>query len=233
MTSPSPILKFADVTIESKPHYETGLCDISFEVTPGDLFLVHIDREDERLPLADAAEGLEPPVQGCVTFLGLDWQSMSADRAATRRGKIGRMFEDEGWISDLDMEENIILSQCHHTRRDEAEILEEALQFSRLFGLPGLPRGRPGSVLRSDLRKAACIRALLGRPVLIILERPERGLYADLIAPLAEAVESARQRGAAVLWTASDPRIWNNPQLRATRRAKVAGSQLQTMELEA
>lgn len=233
MSSPTPILKFTAVTIESNPHYETGLCDISFELEPGDLLLVHIDREDERLPLADAAQGLEPPVQGCVTFLGQDWQRMSADRAAAQRGKIGRMFEDEGWISDLDLEENIVLSQCHHTRRREADILAEALQFSRLFGLPDLPRGRPGSVLRSDLRKAACIRALLGQPVLIVLERPERGLYADLVAPLAKAVEAARQRGAAVLWTASDPRIWNNPQLRANRRAKVVGSQLQTMQAEA
>lgn len=230
MISPISILKFTDVTIEPSRRYETGLCNISFELKQGDLLLVHIEREDERLPLADAAEGLECPVRGCVAFLDQDWQSLSADRAAAERGKIGRMFEDEGWISDLDLEENIILSQCHHTRRREADILEEALQISRLFGLPGLPGGRPGSVLRSDLRKAACIRALLGQPVLIVLERPERGLYADLIAPLAKAVESARQRGAAVLWTASDPRIWNNPQLCATHRAKVVGSQLQTIE---
>ena len=232
MTSLTSILKLSEVTIESCTQYEFGLSNVSFELKAGELFLVRIEREDERLPLADAAEGLASPTQGSVAFLGEDWQSMSADHAAARRGTIGRLFEDEGWISDLDLDQNIMLSQRHHTRRSEEEILNEAVQFARLFGLPGLPRGRPASVRRPDLRKAACIRAFLGQPALIILERPERGVYVDLIAPLVNAVQSARRRGAAVLWTASDPRIWQNPALGATSRAKMFGSQLHAMEGE-
>ena len=232
MTSPAPILKLSDVTIESGTEYEFGLSNVSFELKAGELWLVRIEREDERLPLADAAEGLVPPTQGRVTFLGEDWRGMSADQAATGRGKIGRLFEDEGWINELDLDENIMLSQRHHTRRSEADILDEAVNFARLFGLPGLPRGRPASVRRPDLRKAACIRAFLGQPTLIILERPERGLYADLITPLVNAVQSARQRGAAVLWLASDLRIWQNPALRPTSRAKMFGPQLHVMEGE-
>jgi phospholipid/cholesterol/gamma-HCH transport system ATP-binding protein len=139
------------------PHYETALWNISFELNSGDLLLVRIERENERLPLADAAEGIAPATQGGVMFRGEDWQVMSADRAAAQRGKIGRLFEDEGWINDVDVEQNIMLAQLHHTRRTEAEILEEALKFARMFGLPGLPRGRPGKVRRWDLRKAACI----------------------------------------------------------------------------
>jgi phospholipid/cholesterol/gamma-HCH transport system ATP-binding protein len=232
MSALASILKLSDVTIESCPQYEFGLSNVSFELKAGDLWLVRIEREDERLPLADAAEGLVPPTQGVVTFLGDDWRSMATDHAAAQRGKIGRLFEDEGWISDLDLDQNITLSQRHHTRRSEEEIMDEALKFARLFGLPGLPRGRPASVRRPDLRKAACIRAFLGQPALIILERPERGVYVDLIAPLINAVQSARRRGAAVLWTASDPRIWDNPSLCATNRAKMIGSQLHTLGAE-
>jgi len=232
MTSPSSILKLSDVTIESGTPYECGLSNVSCELKAGELWLVRLEREDERLPLADAAEGLAVPIQGRVAFLGEDWRSMSPDHAAARRGKIGRLFEDDGWISDLDLDQNIMLSQRYHTQRSEAEILDEAVKFARLFGLPGLPRGRPASVRRPDLRKAACIRAFLGQPALIILERPERGVYADLIAPLINAVRSARQRGAAVLWTASDPRIWKNPALGATHRAKFIGPQLHAMDVE-
>ena len=161
MNSSPPILKFSDVSVESSPHYETELWNISFALNPGDLLLVRIERENERLPLADASEGLVQPKPGSVMFLGEDWQSMSADHAAAQRGKIGRLFEGEGWVSDLEVDQNIVLSQRHHTRRSEEEILGEALQFARVFGLPGLPRGRPGSVRRPDLRKAACIRAFL------------------------------------------------------------------------
>jgi phospholipid/cholesterol/gamma-HCH transport system ATP-binding protein len=76
------------------------------------------------------------------------------------------------------------------------------------------------------LRKAACIRAFLGEPAFIILEQPVRGVYADFMSPLLNAVQSARTRGAAVLWTVTDPQIWNHPGVRATTRAKMFGAEL-------
>jgi phospholipid/cholesterol/gamma-HCH transport system ATP-binding protein len=230
MSALAAILNFASVTVESGPEYETGLWQISFTLNPGDLLLVRIERENERLPLADATEGLAAPVGGTVSFLGDDWRTLSADRAATQRGKIGRLFEDEGWISDIDVDENIMLAQRHHTRRTDDDIIDEALNLSRAFGLPGLPRGRPGRMRRWDLRKAACIRAFLGQPRLIIIEQPVRGVYADFMAPLLSAVQAARARGAAILWTVTDPQIWNNRAVRATIRARMLGSELRPME---
>src|SRR3954452_11922016 len=145
---PASILKFGNVTVPSSAQYETGLWNISLCLNPGDLLLVRIERENERLSLADAAEGLAPPSHGTVTFLDRDWKSLSADSAAAQRGKIGRLFEDEGWISDLDVDENILLAQLHHTERTDADIIKEALEIARMFRLPGLPRGRPGKVRR-------------------------------------------------------------------------------------
>jgi phospholipid/cholesterol/gamma-HCH transport system ATP-binding protein len=226
MNASSSILKFGNVTVQSSPHYETGLWDVSFALNPGDLLLVRIERENERLPLADATEGLVLPAQGTVSFLGRTWQSLSADHAATQRGKIGRLFEDEGWISDVDVDENIVLAQRHHTHRTEDQIMDEALKLARMFGLPGLPRGRPGRMRRWDLRKAACIRAFLGQPALIIIEQPVRGVYADFMSPLLSAVQSARSHGAAILWTVTDPQIWSNSAVRATTRARMLGSEL-------
>jgi phospholipid/cholesterol/gamma-HCH transport system ATP-binding protein len=223
----SPILKFNEVTVEAGAYFETGLWNTSFELNPGELLLVRMERENERLALSDATEGLVSPTHGSVTFLGEDWQTMTADHAAARRGKIGRLFEDEGWISDLEVDQNIMLAQRHHTHRNERDILEEALGLARVFGLPGLPRGRPGSMRRWDLRKAACIRAFLGQPAFIILEQPVHGNFADLTAPLINAVRSACKRGAAVLWTITDPKIWNHSGIGATKRARMFGSQLQ------
>jgi phospholipid/cholesterol/gamma-HCH transport system ATP-binding protein len=232
MNASPPILKFADVTIESSPSYETGLWNSSFALNPGELLLVRIEREDERLPLADATEGIVTPTHGSVTFLGENWKEMSADHAAAQRGRIGRLFEDEGWISDLEVDQNIMLSERHHTARSEEDILDEALKLARVFGLPGLPRGRPGNMRRWDLRKAACIRAFHGQPVFVIVEQPVRGVYADLMAPLLNAAKSARKRGAAVLWTTTDPKIWNHSGICATARARMFGSQLHALETE-
>ena len=70
----------------------------------------------------------------------------------------------------------------------------------------------------------------LGQPAFIILEQPARGVYADLMAPLASAAQSARKRGAAVLWTVVDPKIWNYSGIHATTRARMFGSELHAVE---
>lgn len=88
-----------------------------------------------------------------------------------------------------------MLAQRHHTGRDEEEIRREAANLARMFRLPGLPLWAPDRVRRQDLRKAGCIRAFLGRPQLILLENPTLGVYADIIAPLVNAVNPARRAG--------------------------------------
>jgi phospholipid/cholesterol/gamma-HCH transport system ATP-binding protein len=224
------ILRFHDVTIAPDREYESGISNLNSSLALGALAVVLLEKEQIRIPLADAAEGLVAPVRGTVTFLGEDWQTMAPDRVAAQRGKIGRVLEGESWLSDLDVDQDITLAQRHHTRRPVKEIEEEATQLCRVFGLPGLPRGRPSNARSQDLQKAACVRAFLGAPILILLENPTVGIYADVITPLINTVREARQRGAAVLWTTNELQVWSHPELRATARCRMLGSQMHVME---
>lgn len=230
MNPSAPILKFEEVAIASNPLYESAICDISFELSPGDLMLVLLDQEHLLLPLADAAQGLEAPMQGRITFFGKDWQRMRPGLAAKHRGRIGRIFSDGGWISNLDIDENITLAQRHHTRRPASGITDEAADLARQFGLPGLPLGTIAQLRRQDLQKAACVRAFLGEPRLILAEDPTRHVYADIIAPLVNTLFAARKRGAAVLWATSDPKVWNDAGIKPTVRCKMTGSQMHLIE---
>jgi phospholipid/cholesterol/gamma-HCH transport system ATP-binding protein len=230
MNQPIDILRFHDVTIAADSACGSGICTLNLSLVAGDLAAVLLEKEQVRIPLADAAEGLVAPVQGAVTFLGEDWQMMAPDRAAARRGKIGRVFECESWLSDLDVDQDITLAEQHHTHRAINEIEEEAIDLCHVFGLPGLPHGRPSSVPWQDLQKAACVRAFLGAPVLILLENPTVGTYVDVITPLIVAVHDACRRGAAVLWMTNEPQVWNHPELRATSRCRMVGSLVQVVE---
>jgi phospholipid/cholesterol/gamma-HCH transport system ATP-binding protein len=224
MNESTDILRFYDVTIAADHRHESGIPAFNLSLASGDLTVVLWEKEEVRPPLADAAEGLVAPVRGTVTFLGEDWQTMTADRAAAQRGKIGRVFEGESWLSDLNVDQNVTLAQRHHTCRPVKEIEQEATQLCRVFGLAGLPRGRPSNARWQDLQKAACVRAFLGAPILILLENPTVGIYADVIAPLVNTVRDARERGAAVLWTTNELQVWNNPELHATARWRMLGS---------
>jgi len=230
MNESTDILRFHDVKIAPDSDRESGISSLNLSLSPGDLTVVLWEKEQVRIPLADAAEGLVSPLRGTVTFLGEDWQTMAANRMAAQRGKIGRVFEGESWLSDLDVDQNITLAQRHHTRRAVKEIEEEATHLCLVFGLPGLPRGRPSNARWQDLQKVACVRAFLGAPILILLENPTVGVYADVIAPLINTVCEARERGAAVLWTTNELLAWNNPELRATSRWRVLGSPTCVME---
>jgi phospholipid/cholesterol/gamma-HCH transport system ATP-binding protein len=224
--APSSILRFSHVTVEADQRYDSAIWDVSFSLAPGELVLVRLDATHALLPLADAAQGLVEPGEGTVEFAGEDWSSMKAWRVAELRGQIGRIFEERGWISNLDIEENLFLSQEYHTKRRESEIAREAAMLSRLFGLPGIPRGRPAQVRPMDLQRAACERAFLGRPQLLILESPTTAAAPDMLAALINASREARSRGAGILWTTSELSVWNDAGLRPTFKCVMTGSQM-------
>lgn len=226
------ILTFESVTLETQPPYEVGLSAVSFSLGPGELAAVRAEAGQARIPLADAAEGLVQPDAGAVSFLGEDWTSLPPSRAADRRGRIGRVFERYGWISNLDVDENITLAQRHHTTRPLSDIEQEAERLVKMFGLPDLPRRRPALMKRSDLRRAEWARAFLGAPVLVILEEPTRDVYADAVPGLVRAVDEARSRGAAVLWITSDAQMWPKAAGGATVRFDFAGGRLVPRERE-
>jgi ABC-type ATPase involved in cell division len=230
MNESTDILRFHDVTIAAVREHESGVSSLNLSLTPGDLTVVLWEKQKFRIPLADVAEGLVTPVRGTITFLGEDWQTMAADRVTAQRGKIGCVFEGESWLSDLDVDQNITLAQRHHTRRPLKEIQRQATQLCRVFGLAGLPGGRPSNARWQDLQKAACVRAFLGAPILILLENPTIGVYADVIAPLINTVHEACERGAAVLWTTNELQVWSHPALCATARCRMTGSRMHVME---
>ena len=213
------ILRFENVSLAAQPPYALDLADVSLELNAGELGLVLTGVHTEGLPLADLASGLVAPDEGLVRFLDEDWLDRHPDAAASARGNIGRIFDKRGWISNLDVDENITLAQRHHTTRPVAELEAEALALAKQFGFEDLPRVRPALLRPGELRRAAWLRALVGAPALLLLEHPLRDLPAGAAAPLVAAVQAAAARGAAALWIAESiqglesfrtvfPKVW-------------------------
>ncbi|MBU4199890.1 MAG: hypothetical protein KKG09_04870 [Verrucomicrobia bacterium] len=201
MTTPTFSLEFKGVTLHAGAFGQAAMRNVSFQLGPGELMLIQVEPGNEQLPLADAAEGLAEPNEGGVAFLGERWSAATPDRQLGLRARIGRVFDGPGWISNLDVLENLTLSQRHHTSRPVPDIIAEAQNLARSFGLTEVPAGRPAVVLRRDLRRAEWIRAFLGQPALILLERPTFGVAVEHVPLLIRAVEEVQTRGAAVILT--------------------------------
>ncbi len=63
-------MRFDDVTVDPGADYEAGIEGVELQLAPGDLILALLDAELDRIPLADAAEGLAAPARGTVRFFG-------------------------------------------------------------------------------------------------------------------------------------------------------------------
>lgn len=224
------ILEFREATLRPSAHDAMVMEDVSLRLGAGEAAMVLVEEGREHLPLADAAEGLLAPVRGEVLFCGARWEELSPARQTERRGRVRRVFEQYGWVSNLDVLENICLAECYHTGRPLAEIVAEAEALAREFGLDGVPAGRPTRVAGPTLRKLEWVRALMGRPALLLLERPMLGAMRADLERLAAGVARAMNRGAAVVWLAADARelealstnvrryLMEGPRLRAVER---------------
>jgi phospholipid/cholesterol/gamma-HCH transport system ATP-binding protein len=131
------------------------------------------------------------------------------------------VFEDREWVSNLDIDENITLAERHHTTRSLEEIVAEAVQWGQRFKWPSLPSQRPTWVSRHDRMVGQWVRALLGQPALLLLERPSHDVDTALVETFVAAVEVKKQAGAAVIWLTSDKRLLSNPQVTGGYRARI------------
>ncbi|MCO5068063.1 MAG: hypothetical protein M9910_05155 [Kiritimatiellae bacterium] len=226
----SAILEMRDVSFAIEQPYECELSGLSLRLEPGELCLIAPPPGRFATPIADLACGIVEPEQGVVVFDGVEWTARSPLEASAARGRVGRVFERSGWLSNLDMDENITLAQRYHRSRELHEALQEAQSLASELGLGELPQGRPAHVGREELLKAQWVRALLGKPALLLLERPLRDLAPAEGAPFVQAVNRLREReGSAVIWITGTFDRMEDSALRPTRKCAMEGGALRDL----
>lgn len=223
------ILEFRHVAMRAVSPQIAGLVDADFVLNRGELILVELEEGREHLPLASLAQGLLTPDSGTVRFLGEDWAGMSAARQSVLRGRIRRVYEHYGWVANLDVMENLCLAESHHTHRDLADIQKEIQGLARRFGVDPVPDARPARVNHLVLRKLEWVRALVGVPDLIVLERPLFGAPKADASRFLAAIREVTQRGIAVLWISDEPGVLDCRDLAVTRRFRMNGDNMEAV----
>lgn len=219
-------MEFKGVTIRSVSSQVCGLSCIDLSLHRGEIALIDLEEGREHTPLAALAQGLLSPDQGYVFFDGEDWAQMGATRQSQNRGRTRRVFEHYGWISNLDVMENLCLSECYHSGRDLKDVQQEACGLAQRFGIDPIPDARPTRVHNMMLRKLEWVRAFVGTPDLIILERPFFGAPKADCQKLIEVVGEATQRGVSVLWCSDDVRTKECRELANARRFRMDGEKI-------
>lgn len=199
---------------------------LRLELCEGDFAVIEVPGPRRGAAFADLCSGLAPLAGGEVRFLGRDWSTMPREHADALRGHIGRLFHQPMRADTQDVAARVLLGRLHHTRIREAELRAEAMALAQLFGLPGLPAGPARLVAEPDLLRAACVRAFLGSPRLVILELPMAAQGEDLRSALLGTGAEARGRGAAVMWLTAPGPALRDPLVRPTHRLRLSDAGL-------
>ena len=194
---------------------------LDLTLAEGDFALIETSGPRRGGALADLCMGLAPLLGGAVRFLGRDWAALPSHHADALRGRIGRLFHLPIRADTPDVAARVLLGRLHHTRVPEPELRAEAVGLALRFGLPGLPAGPARLLAGPDLLRAACVRAFLGRPRLIVLELPLAVQEDHLLRAFLELGAEARGRGAGVAWLANPGPALRDPGIRPTHRLRL------------
>lgn len=223
-TTAAAVMEFDRVTLIPRDQRSMGLTDASLRLHGGQVLIVRLPTGRNAALLADACCGVEAADRGAVRFLGRDWQTEPYARVLGLRASIGRVFGQTNWVAHMTVADCVLLAQMHHSSRPRRELLREAVRLAGEFGLPGLPVDRPADVADADLQRAACVRAFLGSPRLVLLEEPTGRATADIVAPLINQVRRATARGAAAIWFTRSDAVWRHHALAECRHCYADGS---------
>jgi phospholipid/cholesterol/gamma-HCH transport system ATP-binding protein len=202
---------------------------LRLELHEGDFAVIEVPGPRRGGAFADLCSGLVSLADGQVRFLGRDWRTVPDDHADALRGHIGRLFHQPIRAETADVATRVLLGRMHHSRIPEVELRAEAARLALRFGLPGLPAGPARQVSEPILLRAACVRAFLGDPRLVILEMPVSAQQDDLLPALLAVGATARGSGAAVLWLAAPGPALRNPGIRAAQRLRLSDGGLSAL----
>lgn len=143
-----------------------------------------------------ALMGLVPRAGGTVTFGGRDLAKVPA-RDMVRLG-IGYVPEGRHVFAGLSVEKNLLLGA--YSRRWDNEVRESLASVYELFPVLGSMRGRLAGALSGGQQQMLAIgRALMSRPVLLLLDEPSMGLSPKLVEAIGLTLQRLRDDGLSLL----------------------------------
>lgn len=162
--------KEAEFYLDESASPVTGRID--FLLKTGECILINNVSASECRIVSDILLGLARPLSGAVLFRGKSWQDMSYENQISSRGIIKILYQGTAFLNNLDLIENITLSELHHTLRSADDILNEACKIAGDCGITHYLNFRPYECSQDVLIKARMASILTGNPSLFIIENP-------------------------------------------------------------
>jgi phospholipid/cholesterol/gamma-HCH transport system ATP-binding protein len=152
------------------------LRDVSFDVRPGEIFVILGGSGSGKSTLLKNMNGLNEPMSGSVMIDGADIVTASGDERRAILRKIGVMFQSGALFGSMTLSENVRLPLEEYTDLTSREIELIARMKLSIVGL-GLFTGHlPAEISGGMQKRAAIARAMALDPMILFLDEPSAGL---------------------------------------------------------
>jgi putative ABC transport system ATP-binding protein len=186
-----------------------ALRDVSLQIAAGEVALIMGPSGSGKSTLLAVLSGLLRPDHGQVLVRGTDlWGLSEREREAFRLRHFGFVFQGYNLFPTLTAREQLEMVVWWGERGTRKEAARRAAEVLDFLGLGGKGDLLPGQLSGGEQQRVAIGRALIKEPDFCFVDEPTSALDWDHGKQVVQLLsEAARQRGAAVLVVAHDPRI--------------------------
>lgn len=152
------------------------LKDITTRINKGEFVMLFGPSGCGKSTLLNVLMGLEHPDKGNINLMDMDiWNLNSDERAVIRKNSIGIVYQQQNWISALNVLENIafIGNLIGYSKEKSEKLAQEKL---KLVGMSHRSFYRPTELSVGEQQRISLARALMSDPPLIVADEPTGNL---------------------------------------------------------
>lgn len=149
---------------------------------------------------------IDTPTSGELTIRGVNTSGFGEKKAAIfRRRELGFIFQDFNLLDSLSIEENIIVPLVLD-KTSPKEIQKRVVEMAEILNITGILKKRVYEVSGGQQQRAACARALIHNPSIILADEPTGNLDSKASQDVMEALLSLNeQKKATIMMVTHDP----------------------------
>ncbi len=150
--------------------------------------------------------GMDRPTGGEVRLDGRDLTDL--DDAAMSRVRLTRMgfvFQQAYFLTNLNIEDNILLPALKATSTDKASTVARVRALMARFGIDHVARHGITEVSGGQLQRASICRALATEPSILFADEPTGALNSSMTVDVMDAISDVHRLGTTVVMVTHDP----------------------------
>src|SRR3954464_10295870 len=166
------------------------LKNVSFEVEPGEIFVLMGPSGSGKSVLLKHIVGLELPTSGSVKVDGRDAAAEETREEVT----MALVFQAGALFNSLSVYDNLALYPREHRVADEAGIREKVMRALQILSLENAAQKFPSELSGGMKKRVAIARALVMEPQLMLYDEPTSELDPVMSATIAEIIATLKEQ---------------------------------------